>query len=217
MGKHTVVAVDIAKGQVNAAQVLRYRDRPRGGRVLASSWTVVSEEDALTLTWNGHRFDWVNVGYFGTIHAAALTAPWFFSWSALGVCLFLYWLSASVGICLTYHRLLTHRGFRVPKPLEYLFTAFGMLASEGGAITWVAMHRAHHALSDRPGRDLHTPKDGFWWSHIGWILCHLGVGRREIEGRYAPEPTCSRTCWWGSACTPGVAGPSSCGAWPCAS
>jgi len=141
----------------------------------------------LTLTWNGRRFDWVNVVYFTAIHAGALAAPWFFSWSALGVCLLLYWLSASVGICLTYHRLLTHRGFEVPKALEYLFTLVGMLASEGGAITWVAMHRAHHALSDRPGRDLHTPKDGFAWSHIGWILCELGVGRREIERRYAPE------------------------------
>ena len=90
-----------------------------------------------------------------------------FSWTALGVAFFLYWLSASIGICLTYHRLLTHRGFRVPKPLEYLLTVCGMLASEGGAITWVAMHRMHHTLSDRPGKDLHTPKDGFWWSHCG--------------------------------------------------
>ena len=58
------------------------------------------------------------------------------------------------------------------KPLEYALTFCGMLASEGGAITWVAMHRMHHALSDREGKDLHTPKDGFWWSHIGWILPH---------------------------------------------
>jgi len=141
----------------------------------------------LTLTWNGHRFDWVNVVYFAVIHIGALAAPWFFSWSGLGICLFLYWLSASLGICMTFHRLLTHRGFRVPKPVEYLLTVFGMLASEGGAITWVAMHRAHHTLSDREGRDLHTPKDGFLWSHIGWILCKLDIGRREIEQKYAPE------------------------------
>ena len=141
----------------------------------------------MTLTWNGRPFDWVNVVYFGAIHVAALAAPWFFSWSAVGVFFLLYWLTASVGICLTYHRLLTHRGFQVPKPLEYLFTIFGMLASEGGAITWVAMHRCHHQQSDRPGKDLHTPKDGFWWSHVGWIVCDIGVSRREIEARYAPE------------------------------
>ena len=76
-------------------------------------------------------------------------SPSMFSWTGVGVFFFLYWLSASIGICLTYHRLLTHRGFKVPKALEYALTACGMLASEGGAITWVAMHRMHHALSDR--------------------------------------------------------------------
>jgi sn-1 stearoyl-lipid 9-desaturase len=139
------------------------------------------------LTWNGKRFDWVNVWYFTSIHIGALFAPALFSWSALGLFVLLYWLSASIGICLTYHRLLTHRGFKVPKPLEYVFTFFGMLASEGGAITWVAMHRMHHTLSDRAGKDLHTPKDGFWWSHIGWILTRLGWDYREMERKYAPE------------------------------
>jgi len=146
-----------------------------------------SEEERLALTWNGKKIDWVNVAYFGTIHAGALFAPWFFSWTALGLALVLYWLTASVGICLTYHRLLTHRGFKVPKPLEYVFTVIGMLASEGGAITWVAMHRLHHTLSDREGRDLHTPKDGFLWSHLGWIVSDIGMDRREMEARQAPE------------------------------
>jgi stearoyl-CoA desaturase (delta-9 desaturase) len=49
------------------------------------------------------------------------------------------------------------------------------------------MHRIHHARSDQPGRDIHTPKDGFWWSHIGWILCEIGMDRREMERRWAPE------------------------------
>jgi stearoyl-CoA desaturase (delta-9 desaturase) len=141
----------------------------------------------LRLTWNGKRLDWVNVTYFGVIHVAALAAPWYFSWKAFGVFADLTWLTCSIGICLTYHRLLTHRGLRVPKPLEYLFTWIGMLASEGGAITWVAMHRVHHMQSDRPGRDLHTPKDGFWWSHLGWIITHLERDRRALEQQYAPE------------------------------
>jgi len=139
------------------------------------------------LTWNGRRFDWVNVAYFATIHAIAFTAFWHFSWTGLALALLGWWVSGSLGICFTFHRLLTHRGFRVPKPVEYLGTAFGMLASEGGAISWVAMHRIHHAKSDKPGQDIHTPKDGFWWSHMGWIVCDLGRERREMERRYAPE------------------------------
>jgi fatty-acid desaturase len=141
----------------------------------------------LSITWNGKRFDWVNVSYFTALHVLALFAPWTFSWSALGVAVLLLWLGDSLGVCLTYHRLLTHRGFRLPKALEYVLTVCGMLASEGGAISWVAMHRMHHRLSDRPGQDLHTPKDGFLWSHIGWILTKVGPDRREMERRYAPE------------------------------
>jgi stearoyl-CoA desaturase (delta-9 desaturase) len=141
----------------------------------------------VTLTWNGRRFDWANVAYFAAIHGLALLAPWYFSWSALGVCLVLTWLAASLGIGMTYHRLLTHRSFRVPKPFEYLFTIAGMLASEGGAVTWVAMHRMHHQLSDRAGRDPHTPKDGFWWSHFGWILCDMELTRRQMQVKYAAD------------------------------
>jgi len=141
----------------------------------------------VTLTWNGKRFDWVNVGWFAAIHAGVLFAPWTFTWTGLAVALVLWWLVGSIGICLTYHRLLTHRGFTLSKPLEYLGTVAGMLASEGGAISWVAMHRIHHANSDQPRKDVHTPKDGFIWSHIGWILTKLGVDYREMERRWAPE------------------------------
>ncbi|HEY7412588.1 MAG TPA: fatty acid desaturase [Vicinamibacteria bacterium] len=141
----------------------------------------------MTLRWNGKPFDWVNVAYFGALHVGALFAPWTFTWTGLGAAVLLWWVAGSLGIGLAYHRLLTHRGYRVPKPLEYLLTVCGMLASEGGAISWVAMHRMHHTLSDREGKDLHTPKDGFWWSHIGWILCKVGYDYREIERRHAPE------------------------------
>jgi len=139
------------------------------------------------MRWNGKRFDWVNVVYFGVLHVWALAALFYFSWTGLLIVLVGNWIGGSLGIGVTYHRLLTHRAYRVPKAVEYLGTICGMLASEGGAITWVAMHRLHHLQSDRPGKDLHTPKDGFWWSHLGWILCDLETGRRELEKKYAPE------------------------------
>lgn len=140
-----------------------------------------------TLSWNGRRLVPRHVAYFAALHGLALLAPWHFSWGGLLACLILYWLSCSAGICFGYHRLLTHRSFRVGKPLEYLASLCGALASEGGPVTWVAMHRMHHQLSDRPGRDLHTPKDGFWWSHLGWVVCETEIPPRELERRFAPE------------------------------
>lgn len=129
----------------------------------------------------------MNVVYFLSIHALGVWALFHFSLTGLVLALVLNWVGGSLGIGVTFHRLLTHRGYRLPKSLEYFGTLCGLLASEGGAITWVAMHRYHHINSDRPQKDLHTPKDGFWWSHMGWIVCDLGMDRREIERRYAPE------------------------------
>lgn len=113
---------------------------------------------------------WTNVAVFGTIHALALLAPWFFSWSALGVAVFLHWLFGSIGICLGYHRLLTHRSFQVPKPLEYAIAIVGVLALQGGPIFWVAGHRMHHLHTEDPDKDPYSAKRGFWWSHMGWML-----------------------------------------------
>ena len=113
---------------------------------------------------------WVNVGFFGSIHLLALLAPWFFSWSALGVMLLLHWLFGGIGICLGYHRLLTHRSFQVPKWLEYAIAFLGALAMQGGPGFWVAGHRQHHLHTEDWDRDPYSAKRGFWWSHMLWIL-----------------------------------------------
>ena len=115
-------------------------------------------------------FDWVSVTFFAAVHALAFLAPWFFSWSALGVAIFLHWLFGSIGICLGYHRLLTHRSLHVPKGLEYAIALIGALALQGGPIFWVAGHRRHHAYTEDVDRDPYSAKRGFWWSHMGWLL-----------------------------------------------
>jgi stearoyl-CoA desaturase (delta-9 desaturase) len=113
---------------------------------------------------------WKSVALFATIHALALLAPWFFSWSALGVMIFLHWLFGSIGICLGYHRLLTHRSFQVPQWLEYILATIGSLALQGGPIFWVAGHRIHHAYTEDEEKDPYSAKKGFWWSHMLWLL-----------------------------------------------
>lgn len=115
-------------------------------------------------------FSWVNVFFFGAIHAIAMLAPWFFSWRSLGIMLFLHWLFGSIGICLGYHRLLSHRSFQVPKWLEYVITTIGALALQGGPIFWVSGHRLHHAYTEDRDKDPYSAKRGFWWSHMMWLF-----------------------------------------------
>jgi sn-1 stearoyl-lipid 9-desaturase len=116
-----------------------------------------------------------------------VAALFMWNWKAFAITVFLWWLTGSVGIGMGYHRLLTHRGYKVPKFIEYFMTICGTMAMEGGPIFWVVTHRIHHAHTDAPG-DPHTPREGGWWAHIGWIL--KGTAQqypKEVQARYAPD------------------------------
>ena len=132
--------------------------------------------------------NWPSVIFFSTVHVLAFLAPWFFSWSALAVALFLHWLFGSIGICLGYHRLLTHRSLQVPKGLEYGLAIIGALALQGGPIFWVAGHRLHHAYTEDIDKDPYSAKRGFWWSHMLWLMYHRAdFFDYEVYKRYAPD------------------------------
>lgn len=116
------------------------------------------------------KLSWASVVFFTSVHALALLAPWFFSWSALGITILLHWFLGSIGICLGYHRLLSHRSFQVPKWLEYVIALIGAAALQGGPIFWIAGHRLHHAHTEDEEKDPYSARKGFWWSHMLWIL-----------------------------------------------
>ena len=108
------------------------------------------------------------IGWLVLLHGGALAAPFFFSWEGLAVCLGLYWFAGSLGVCMGYHRLLTHGSFKVHKLTRWVIAFIGGLSGEGCALDWVANHRKHHAHSDHDG-DPHSPRDGGLWSHMWWL------------------------------------------------
>ena len=135
----------------------------------------------------GAGFNWLTLVVIVLFHAGALAAFFFFSWQRLAVMSVLYVLAINVGIGMCYHRLLTHRGYRVPKWVEYFLATCGTLALEGGPIFWVATHRVHHQHSDHEG-DPHTPREGGWWAHAGWILFGEALhAQTEVLARYSPD------------------------------
>lgn len=140
--------------------------------------------------------NWPITIFMATFHIAAIVALFYFTWSALALAIFLWWFTGSLGIGIGYHRLLTHRGFKSPKFVEYFLTTCGVLALEGGPIAWVANHRQHHMFAEREG-DPHSPRDGFWWSHMGWITNGIS-DHREIEanGRRVPDLSSNRFHNW---------------------
>jgi fatty-acid desaturase len=113
--------------------------------------------------------NWTTTFFMAAFHVGAIVALFMFTWKALAVTIFLWWVTGSLGIGMGYHRLLTHRGYKTPKWLEYFLTICASMALEGGPVAWVGTHRVHHQNTDKEG-DPHSPNDGGLWAHMGWIL-----------------------------------------------
>src|ERR1039458_8125995 len=97
------------------------------------------------------EFKPIKVGFLLAMHLGVIAVFWQTTWAAVGVCILLHALFGGLGICVGYHRLLTHRSFKCSKFLEYTLALLGTLTLEGGPIDWVAHHRQHHQYSDEPG------------------------------------------------------------------
>jgi fatty-acid desaturase len=120
-------------------------------------------------------------------HGLAAMAFFYFSWTNLFVALALHWLAVGFGISLGYHRLHTHRGYKTSKAFEHFLAVCGTLTLEGGPIFWVATHRVHHQHSDKDG-DPHSPREGGFWAHMGWILFgDTHHNNTALMSRYAPD------------------------------
>jgi stearoyl-CoA desaturase (delta-9 desaturase) len=133
------------------------------------------------------RIDWVVFGWMLVMHLGCLAAPFYFTWPAFFVAVFFYWLTGSIGICLGYHRFLSHKGFKLAKPARFFVDLCGCLSGEGSPLTWVATHRLHHARSDRPG-DPHSPHEGAIWSHLLWLFVkHTPEEQKTLHERFAPD------------------------------
>ncbi len=132
------------------------------------------------------KVSWVTTTVLVIFHIGAIAALFNFSWTALAVTIALYWIAIGFGIGMGYHRLLTHRSYKVPKFFEYFLAVCGTLTLEGGPIFWVATHRVHHQNSDHEG-DPHSPTEGGFWAHMGWIM--FGEAKHndtQAMARYAP-------------------------------
>ena len=154
----------------------------------------VSESVGLTQS-RLDEFNWIFFTVIAAFHLGAVAALFCFHWSSLAVFLAMWLLSQNVGIAISYHRQLTHRSFIAPKWVEYAMATCGSMALQGGPIYWVAVHRLHHQLTDKPG-DPHSPRDGKWWSHMGWILRGALHNETTSLSRYVPDLERDRFYRW---------------------
>lgn len=146
---------------------------------------IYAEYDPSKLRWD--NVDWVTAIFLVVVHAGALAAPFFFSWYGLVAFFVLHWMTGSIGICLGYHRYLSHRSMKLRGPAKFFAMLCGTVSGEGTPFMWAATHRLHHARSDQKG-DPHSPNDGSWWSHILWLfLRYTPKHKSRLYERYIPE------------------------------
>lgn len=127
---------------------------------------------------------------FLVIHASVLlvfTVP--FSLSMLAWLVGSYYLRM-FGVTGGYHRYFSHRSYKLNRFWQFCLAFLAQTSGQKGALWWAAHHRDHHLYSDRK-EDLHSPvHEGFWWSHLGWILSdeydHYDPKRIADLGKY-PE------------------------------
>jgi stearoyl-CoA desaturase (Delta-9 desaturase) len=86
----------------------------------------------------------------------------------LAACVIMF-LATFVGIEVGYHRHFVHRSFCAPAAVRHVLGTLGSMACQGSVIWWAGIHRTHHQYPDRVG-DPHSPLDGFYQAHMGWLL-----------------------------------------------
>ena len=77
------------------------------------------------LRWG--NLSWVVISFITMVHVGALAAPFFFSWSGLIAAVVLHWLTCSIGVCMAYHRCLSHKSLKLRQPAKFLATYFGVI------------------------------------------------------------------------------------------
>ncbi|XP_017785886.1 PREDICTED: acyl-CoA Delta(11) desaturase-like [Nicrophorus vespilloides] len=124
------------------------------------------EERKMQLVWrNIILFVYLHLGALYGIYLLFTGASIFtFFWA-----MFLY-QCGGLGITAGAHRLWAHKSYKAKWPLRALLTFFNTLAFQDAVVDWARDHRMHHKYSETDA-DPHNAKRGFFFAHVGWLLC----------------------------------------------
>lgn len=114
---------------------------------------------------------WFNVYFMIVLHLMAVYGiyllpsanprTWLWTW----LCHFIGGLGITVGV----HRLWSHRSFKATWPLRLALMMMNCIAAQNDIFEWARDHRVHHKYSETDA-DPHNAKNGFFFSHVGWLL-----------------------------------------------
>jgi stearoyl-CoA desaturase (Delta-9 desaturase) len=119
----------------------------------------------------GHGIAWLRVIPFILLHLACLSVFWVGYSDAALIAMISTYALRMFAITGFYHRYFSHKSFKTHPWMETVFAFIGASSAQRGALWWASHHRKHHRYSDTE-HDLHSPRHGFWRSHMTWFLNH---------------------------------------------
>ncbi len=75
-----------------------------------------------------------------------------------------------MGITAGAHRLWCHRSYKANLPLRIILMVLNTMALQNDIYEWSRDHRVHHKYSETDA-DPHNSNRGFFFAHMGWLLC----------------------------------------------
>lgn len=120
------------------------------------------------------------LGFWTLYNIVTSTAP---GWWAIAT-VFGYICIMMLGISACYHRLLSHKGFTVSRPVKILMIWFAAISGQGSPIWWIALHRGYHHRHSDKDEDPHSPIHGFWHSYILWMF---KIPTKDLNPRYVVD------------------------------
>lgn len=117
------------------------------------------------------KVNWIGSIPFLGVHVVGVLAVFTgISWAAVAMCVFMYY-ARMFAITGAYHRYFSHRTYKTSRIFQFILGLWGTACGQQGPLWWAAHHRHHHKYSDTD-KDIHSPiLRGFWWAHVGWVLC----------------------------------------------
>jgi stearoyl-CoA desaturase (delta-9 desaturase) len=119
--------------------------------------------------WWARHFIVTESAYWG-LHVACLLGLWVTPGVGDLALLAVTFFGRMFGITAGYHRYFAHRTFKTSRGFQLLLALLGCSAIQKGPLWWPGHHRSHHAHADQPGLDLHSPAEGLWYAHQGWVF-----------------------------------------------
>lgn len=160
--------VDVTAEQI-ANDSKTFYEKDEAERLKYSKQAHVSELPWTLSNWHDH-INWLNfllvvtipaIGFFATTKCPP-------QWKTLALAFVLYSFSG-ISITAGYHRLYSHKSYDAHWTVKAFFAFFGAGAVQGSIKWWGHSHRVHHRFTDT-NRDPYDARQGFWYSHMGWML-----------------------------------------------